>query len=193
MERKQQFERATKETSIKGNLSIDGKGKATVNTGIGFLNHMLDLIAFHSGFDLELNCQGDLDVCPHHTVEDIALSLGDAFNLALKDKKGIKRYSCVFLPMDETLSRTVLDISGRSYHVFSGEFDSGSIGALPTEMISHFFYSFSMAAKLTLHQEIIYGNNDHHKAEALFKGFGRALAESASINSNILPTSKGVL
>ena len=193
MQRKHKFERITKETNIRGNLVIEGRGKATIKTGIGFLDHMLDLFAFHSGFDLELTCKGDIEVCPHHSVEDIALSLGEAFNSALKDKKGIKRYSTVYLPMDETLSRTVLDISGRPFHVFLGEFKTELIGALPTEMIQHFFYSFSMAAKLTLHQEIVYGNNDHHKAESLFKGFAKALSEAVLIDSKSLPSSKGVL
>jgi imidazoleglycerol-phosphate dehydratase len=193
MIRTQSFERVTAETSIKGSLTIEGNGKSDLNTGIGFLDHMLDLFAFHSGFDLNLVCKGDLEVCPHHSVEDIALTLGEAFVLALAEKKGLKRYACVYLPMDETLSRTVLDISGRPFHLFKGGFESANIGALPTEMIKHFFYSFSMTSRLTLHQEIIYGENDHHKAESLFKGFGRALSESATICSDKLPSSKGVL
>ncbi len=193
MKRSQSFSRITKETNINGNLTLNGNGQTQIQTGIGFLDHMLDLFTFHSGFDLKLDCQGDLEVCPHHSVEDIAIVLGEAFDQALADKKGIKRYSSIYLPMDETLSRTVLDISGRPFHYFRGEFRTEKIGALPTEMIGHFFYSFATSAKLTLHQEIFYGENDHHKSESLFKGFGRALSESASIVSDEIPSSKGVL
>ncbi len=175
MSRKYKFERNTKETKIKGILELDGSGVAEINTGIGFLDHMLDLLAFHSGFNLELTCKGDLEVCAHHSIEDIALAIGKAFVEALGDKKGIRRYSHFYLPMDETLSRTVVDISGRPYHVFIGEFLTENVGTLPTEMIKHFFHSFAISAGLTLHQEIFYGENDHHKAESLFKGLGRCL------------------
>ncbi len=193
MERKISFKRKTSETSIEGVINLDGKGKAKISTGIGFLNHMLELFAFHSGFDLELNCKGDLDVCPHHSVEDIALIVGQSLSDVLGDRKGIKRYSTCFLPMDETLTRTVIDVSGRPYHIFKGCFEFENIGLLPTEMVKHFFYSFCMTSKITLHQEILYGENDHHKAESLFKGFARVLAEAATIDSERIPSSKGVL
>ena len=193
MSRQYRFERKTRETDIKGMLNLEGTGKTTIQSGIGFLDHMLDLLAFHSGFDLELTCKGDLEVCAHHTVEDIALILGEAFLTALGNKKGIRRYAQCFLPMDETLSRTVIDISGRPYHVFIGEFLTENIGTLPTEMIKHFFYSFSVTSKTTLHQEILYGENDHHKAESLFKGLGKSLSQAVEIISDQVPSSKGVL
>lgn len=187
------FERNTKETKIKGVLTLEGQGKGEIKTGIGFLNHMLELFAFHSGFNLKLVCNGDLDVCPHHSVEDTALALGNALVEALGDKTGIKRYASFYLPMDETLSRTVIDISGRPFHIFHGDFSTPTIGQLPTEMIKHFFYSFAIAAKLTLHQEIFYGENDHHKAESLFKGLGRCLAQAVSVVGASIPSSKGSL
>lgn len=193
MSRKNEFERKTKETEITGILNLEGSGKTAIRSGIGFLDHMLDLLAFHSGFDLELTCKGDLEVCAHHSVEDIALTLGEAFLAALGDKKGIQRYAHCFLPMDETLSRTVIDISGRPYHVFKGEFFTENIGTLPTEMIKHFFCSFSLTSKTTLHQEILYGENDHHKAESLFKGLGKCLVQAVEIVSDKVPSSKGVL
>lgn len=193
MKRKKKFERITKETEIKGSLLIKGTGKAKIDTGIGFLDHMLELFAFHSSFDLELTCKGDLNVCAHHSIEDIALTIGSAIFELLGDKKGITRYASCYLPMDETLTRTVVDISGRPYHVFIGSFKSELIGQLPTDMVEHFFYSFCVAAKINLHQEILYGENDHHKAESLFKGFARCLKESLEIKSGVIPSSKGVL
>jgi imidazoleglycerol-phosphate dehydratase len=193
MSRTHEFKRKTKETDIKGKLHLEGSGKTSIQTGIGFLDHMLDLLAFHSGFNLDLTCKGDLEVCAHHSIEDIALAIGEAFITALGDKKGIKRYAHCYLPMDETLSRTVIDISGRPYHVFKGEFSTENIGTLPTEMIKHFFYSFSAATKITLHQEILYGDNDHHKAESLFKGLGKCLVQAIDIVSDKIPSSKGML
>lgn len=193
MPRTSEFERNTKETQIKGKLNLDGTGKSKIATGIGFLDHMLDLFTFHSSFDIELTCKGDLEVCAHHSVEDIALALGNAFKIALDDKRGIQRYGNEYLPMDETLSRTVVDISGRPFHVFLGEFDTEAIGSLPTEMIQHYFHSFAVSAGLTLHQEILYGNNDHHKAESLFKGLGRCLRKAVRLVSNEVPSTKGIL
>ncbi len=193
MERASKFERKTLETQISGNLNIDGTGKVKAETGIGFLDHMLELFAFHSQFDLEVKCKGDLEVCAHHSIEDIALVLGTSFIEALGDRKGIARYATCFLPMDETLTRTVVDISGRPYHVFQGAFGSDNIGTLPTEMLKHFFYSFCITSKITLHQEIIYGDNDHHRAESLFKGLARCLAQAVTIDSERIPSSKGIL
>jgi imidazoleglycerol-phosphate dehydratase len=187
------FERNTNETKIKGVLALEGQGKGEIKTGIGFFDHMLELFAFHSSFNLKLVCNGDLDVCAHHSVEDIALAIGNALTEALGDKTGIRRYACEYLPMDETLSRTVVDISGRPFHVFKGSFSTPAIGQLPTEMIKHFFYSVAVSAKLTLHQEIFYGENDHHKAESLFKGFGRCLTQAVQIVGDEIPSSKGVL
>lgn len=193
MKRKLNFERVTRETDIKGSITINGKGVSEIDTGIGFLNHMLDLFAFHSGWDITVTCRGDLEVCAHHSVEDIALTLGKALDDLLGDRKGISRYAFSFLPMDEALTRTVVDVSGRPCHVFEGEFESDHIGELPTEMIRHFFYSFSMSARLTLHQAILYGDNDHHKAESLFKGFARCMADALSSTTSGVPSSKGVL
>lgn len=193
MKRESEFTRSTSETHITGKLDLSGEGKAEVQTGIGFLDHMLELWAFHSGFNLNLSCKGDLHVCAHHSIEDIAITLGSAVFNALGDRKGIARYATFFMPMDETLTRTIVDISGRAYHVFKGDFDTETIGEYPVEMTKHFFYSFATNAKLTLHQEVLYGENDHHRVESLFKGFGRALAEAVSITSDRIPSTKGVL
>ena len=191
--RSQTFDRKTKETHIQGSINLDGAGKADISTGVGFLDHMLELFTFHSGFDLTLKNDGDLEVDTHHSVEDIALALGDAVKTALGDCKGIARYATFYLPMDETLVRTSLDISGRAYHIFRGHYGGEMVGELPTEMATHFFKSFSDKAGFTLHQEILYGQNDHHKVEALFKGFGRALREAVAIVGDEVPSTKGVL
>jgi len=191
--RKNQKLRQTGETNIRVNLCVDGSGKRSIQTGIGFLNHMLELFTFHGHFDLELKCEGDLDVCPHHSIEDIAIVLGQALDNALGDRKNIARYACCYLPMDECLSRTVIDVSGRPYHVFNAHFETPMIGSCPTEMIPHFFYSLAINAKMTLHQDILYGQNDHHKAESLFKGLGRALHESVQLCQSGIPSTKGML
>ena len=193
MKQKKAFIRKTKETNIKGSLNLHGTGKAKIDSGIGFMDHMLELLAFHSGFDLEITCKGDLKVDPHHSIEDIAIIIGETFDVLLEERKGIKRYATCFLPMDETLTRTVVDLSGRPFHVFRGDFNSENLGGFPTGMVKHFFYSFSMRSKITLHQEIIYGENDHHKIESLFKGLAKSLASATAIVSNSVPSSKGVL
>jgi imidazoleglycerol-phosphate dehydratase len=191
--RTNQQKRQTGETNIQLNLCIDGSGKRDIRTGIGFLNHMLDLFAFHGKLDLELECKGDLDVCPHHSIEDIAIVLGQAFHHALGDRKRIARYAYCYLPMDECLSRTVIDVSGRPFHVIHAQFENSMIGTFPTEMIPHFFYSFAINSQITLHQNILYGQNDHHKAESLFKGLGRALHESVQFVQAGIPSTKGLL
>jgi len=193
MSRYSDFHRKTAETDIKGSLNLAGEGVNDIKSGIGFLDHMLELWAFHSGFNLTLSCEGDLHICAHHSIEDIAIALGTAFIEALGDRKGIARYATVFLPMDETLTRTVVDISGRPVHVFMGDLSTESIGDFPAEMTKHFFYSFATNAKLTLHQEILYGDNDHHRIESLFKGFGKALSQAVQVTSDRIPSSKGVL
>jgi len=193
MNRKTNFHRKTTETEIRGSLDLSGKGISDIKTGIGFLDHMLDLWTFHSGFDLTLECQGDLHVCAHHSIEDIAITLGAGFLEALTNHKGIKRFATVYLPMDETLTRTVVDVSGRPCHVFRGVFGTNQIGDFPVEMTQHFFQSFVSNAKLTLHQDILYGDNDHHKVESFFKGFGIALAQAVTLTSERLPSTKGVL
>lgn len=193
MARIQTFDRKTKETHVAGSINLDGSGKHEIKTGIGFLDHMLELFAFHSGFDLTLKNVGDLHIDAHHSVEDIALALGEAVHLALSDRKGIARYSSFYLPMDECLVRTVVDVSGRPFHVFRGFFGTPMAGELPTEMVAHFFKSFSDKAGLTLHQEIFYGENDHHKIEGLFKGLARALKEAVAVVGDEIPSSKGVI
>jgi len=193
MKRVSDFKRKTNETAITGNLDLDGNGESHIRTGIGFLDHMLELWAFHSGFNLVLNCDGDLHVCAHHSIEDIAIAMGEALFQALGDRKGIARYATCFMPMDETLTRTIIDISGRPYHIFNGQFDAMVIGEYPVEMTKHFFCSFATNARLTLHQEILYGDNDHHRVESLFKGLGRGLSQAVRITGNQIPSSKGVL
>lgn len=193
MKQKKTFNRKTKETNIKGSFNLKGSGRAKIESGVGFMDHMLELLAFHSGFDLELVCKGDLNVDPHHSIEDIAIIIGETFDELLGDRKGILRYATCFLPMDESLTRTVVDLSGRPYHIFRGDFQSENLGGFPTGMVKHFFYSFSMRSKITLHQEIIYGENDHHKIESLFKGLAKSLARASMVVSDAIPSSKGIL
>lgn len=185
--------RNTKETKITARLNLDGDGTSTIDTGIGFFNHMLTLFAFHSGFDLDVQAEGDLDVCDHHTVEDIGIMLGDLLTSALGDKKGIARYGNFFLPMDETLAQVTLDISGRPYFVYNCELKRDSIGTFSCEMVSEFLRAFANHAQVTLHVNVLYGENDHHKVEAIFKALGRALAQAVKVEGDRLPSSKGVL
>ena len=189
------IERITSETKIKLELNLDGSGKADVKTGIGFLDHMLDLWAFHGLFNLKLNCKGDLEIDAHHTTEDIALALGSALDEAVGEKKGIVRYGYSYLPMDEALLRVALDLSGRPEFVFSGEFAQSSIGHLDTQMIRHFFKSMAMSSRMTLHMSILYGINDHHKCEGLFKALGRALRQAVEIDPRRtgVASTKGIL
>ncbi len=189
------IERNTKETQIKLSLNLDGEGKADIDTGVGFFNHMLTLLAFHSGMDLEVKATGDLEVCDHHLVEDTGIALGKCFLEALGDKKGIKRYGTFFVPMDEALAQVSLDISGRSFLVFDCSFKRESIGTFSTEMTEEFFRSFAFNAGITLHSKVLYGENDHHKVEALFKALGRALKEAKTVDENnmVLPSTKGML
>ena len=189
------IERITSETKIKLELNIDGSGKTDVKTGIGFLDHMLDLFAFHGLFNLKLTCKGDLEIDAHHTTEDIAIALGSALDEAVGEKKGIVRYGFSYLPMDEALLRVALDLSGRPEFVFSGEFVQASIGSLDTQMIRHFFKSLAMSSKMTLHMSILYGINDHHKCEGLFKALGRALRQAVRIDPGRtgVASTKGIL
>ena len=176
------IERITKETKIKLELNLDGSGKTEIKTGIGFLDHMLNLWAFHGLFDLKIKCSGDLEIDAHHTTEDIALTLGSALAEAVGEKKGISRYGHAYVPMDEALIRAALDLSGRSEFVFSGEFSQQTIGQLDTQMITHFFRSLAMSSGMTLHMVILYGINDHHKCEGLFKALGRALRVAVELD-----------
>jgi imidazoleglycerol-phosphate dehydratase len=191
--RKAEINRETLETKVSVSLNIDGTGKSNINTGVGFLDHMLTLLSFHSQFDLSITCAGDLYVDDHHSVEDIGLALGAAFKEAIGDKKGIKRYASLFIPMDESLCRVALDISNRPTLVYNVDFQREKIGTIDTQNFKEFLKSFANEARLTLHLEVLYGENDHHKIEAVFKALARALQEAVTINSNELPSSKGVL
>lgn len=186
--------RKTNETSIELRIDLDGSGKSEISTGIGFFDHMLDLFAFHSRCDLKVKAEGDLNVCDHHTIEDIGITLGQAFKEAIGDKKGINRYGTFYVPMDETLALVSLDISNRPFVVFDCEFKREKVGEMATEMVVEFFRAFAFNAGITLHLKVIYGENDHHKIEALFKAFGRALKEAKHVREeNGLPSTKGKL
>lgn len=191
--RKATLRRTTGETDISITLTIDGKGNFEGTSGIGFFDHMLHLFARHSGMDMSLTCQGDLDVDNHHTIEDIGITLGEVFEKALGDKKGILRYGCFFCPMDEALSRIVLDLSGRPYLVFDVDIPVERIGSFETEMTREFFLAFANNAKMNLHMATLYGVNGHHIVESLFKGIGHALKEAVTIEGDTVLSTKGVL
>lgn len=191
--RKATLRRTTGETDISITLEIDGTGRFEGTSGIGFFDHMLHLLARHSGMDISLTCQGDLDVDNHHTIEDIGITLGEVFEKALGDKKGIHRYGCFFCPMDETLSRIVLDLSGRPYLVFDVDIPVERIGDFETEMTREFFLAFANNVKMNLHMATLYGVNGHHIVESLFKGIGHALKEAVTIEGDTVLSTKGVL
>ena len=179
-ERIAQIQRKTKETDIQVKLNLDGSGNSVINTGIGFFNHMLEGFSKHGFFDLNLNCEGDLAVDCHHTIEDCGIVLGNAIREALGDKSGIKRFGSCILPMDESLVLCAIDLSGRPYLVFDGEFTTEKIGYMDTEMVKEFFYAISYSAGMNLHIKVLTPGNNHHMAEAMFKAFARALAEAVS-------------
>lgn len=186
--------RKTNETDINISLNLDGTGTSNIKTGLNFFDHMLEQIARHGFVDLNLTCDGDLEVDEHHTIEDVAIALGETITKALGNKKGIERYAFV-LPMDEAQATVALDLSGRPFLLFEGEFTREYVGDLPTEMVKHFFYSLAMNLKATLHIEFK-GENDHHKIEAIFKGFARVLKTAVEKNPRIknqIPSSKGAL
>ena len=185
MERIGQVNRKTKETDIQASLSIDGTGKSMINNGIGFFNHMLEGFSKHGFFDLNLNCEGDLAVDGHHTVEDCGIVLGTAIKEALGDKVGIKRYGSFVLPMDETLVLCAVDLCGRPYLNYDASFTTERIGYLDTELIREFFYAVSYSAGMNLHIKVLDGGNNHHIAEAMFKAFGKALDEATTIDPRI--------
>lgn len=192
--RKASIARKTNETDISIEVNLDGTGKAEISTGLKFFDHMLDQIARHGLIDLKLKCDGDLEVDEHHTIEDVAIALGEVITKALGNKKGIERYGFV-LPMDETQATVAIDLSGRPYLVFNGDFQREYVGDLPTEMVKHFFYSLAMNLKATLHVSFA-GENDHHKIEACFKGLARSLKMAIEQNGRIIdqiPSSKGTL
>ena len=175
--------RRTAETDVSVSLTLDGTGKAAIATGVGFLDHMLELFARHGLFDLEVKVEGDLHVDQHHTTEDTGIAVGQAFLKALGDKKGIARYADLHLPMDETLSRVALDISGRPFLVFKAEFPAEKIGAFDTELVREWFQAFAMNGGVTLHVEALYGDNSHHIAESCFKGAGPGAAQGSGARS----------
>jgi imidazoleglycerol-phosphate dehydratase len=191
-----QVSRKTNETEIELRLNLDGSGQHSIDSGLPFLDHMLAQVAVHGLFDISLRAKGDLHIDPHHTLEDIALALGMAFRQALGEKKGIVRMASYEVPMDESLARVVLDFSGRPYCVFLGEWTLPSVGGIPNTLFQHFFESFAQTAGCNLHTQIVYGRDDHHKAEALFKAFGRALDQAVRIDERrrgVVPSSKGIL
>jgi imidazoleglycerol-phosphate dehydratase/histidinol-phosphatase len=192
--RKASLKRKTNETDISIDINLDGTGKSDISTGLSFFDHMLDQIARHGLIDLTLKCDGDLEVDEHHTIEDVAIALGEIISKALGNKKGIERYGFV-LPMDEAQATVALDLSGRPYLVFEGKFEREYVGDLPTEMVKHFFYSLAMNLKATIHVSFD-GENEHHKIEACFKGLARALKMAIERNGrikNLVPSSKGTL
>lgn len=194
MTRSSKIERNTNETKISLSMNLDGEGKSSIDTGVGFFDHMLNLFAFHGKLDLEVKAKGDLYVCDHHTIEDIGIAMGQAFKEAIGDKNGINRYGTFYIPMDETLALASLDISNRPYLVFDCDFNREKVGQMATEMVIEFFRAFAFNAGITLHLKVLYGENDHHKIEALFKAFGRALKEAKTVkNENGMPSTKGTL
>ena len=191
--RKADIHRKTGETDISISLSIDGKGRFEGTTGIGFFDHMMNLLACHSGMDISISCKGDLEVDNHHTIEDLGIALGDVFLKALGDKKGIRRYGAFFCPMDETLSRIVLDLSGRPYFVYDVKIPVERIGTFETEMTREFFLAFAMHGMMNLHMACLYGENGHHIVESLLKGLGHALKEAVTVEGGRVLSTKGVL
>jgi imidazoleglycerol-phosphate dehydratase len=185
MTRQAEIKRATKETNIRVALDIDGEGKSAISTGVPFLDHMLELFARHGLFDLEIACKGDLHIDDHHSVEDTAICLGQAFAEALGDKMGIARYGAAYTPMDETLARAVVDLSGRSYLVYKVRNTRDRIGTFSVELAEHFWHSFAEHCKCNLHIEVFYGRNQHHIIEAVFKSAARALSQATRIDERI--------
>lgn len=185
MARSATITRNTRETKITVTLNLDGTGKADLRTGIGFFDHMLDGFARHGLFDLTVRCEGDLQVDCHHTIEDIGIALGAALRQALGDKAGITRYGSCMLPMDETLALCAVDLGGRPYFVYDAHFDTPACGGMDTQMAREFFYAVSYAAMMNLHLKVLYGENDHHKLEALFKAFAKALDAATQTDPRI--------
>ncbi|MDR1134795.1 MAG: imidazoleglycerol-phosphate dehydratase HisB [Clostridiales Family XIII bacterium] len=188
-----EVQRTTKETDVKVKLNLDGAGAAEIETGIGFFDHMLTALAVHSGFDIYISCKGDIFVDGHHTIEDVGITVGQAFAKALGDKDGISRYGNSSIPMDEALASCAVDVSGRDYLVFNGRFQYARMGRMETQMVKEFFKAFASNARLTLHINILYGENDHHKCEAVFKAFAHALGEAAAVMGSGTLSTKGSL
>jgi imidazoleglycerol-phosphate dehydratase len=196
LKRQATVERSTKETSIKAGVDIDGTGKADIATGIGFLDHMLEQLARHSLIDIELEAKGDLHIDFHHTTEDSGIVLGQAIAKAMGSKQGIARYASVHLPMDDTLTRVAIDVSGRPYLVWKVAFSQPKIGEMDTELFREWFQAFAQHAGITLHVETLYGENNHHIAETCYKGLARALRQALTIDprqQGRVPSTKGTL
>jgi imidazoleglycerol-phosphate dehydratase len=194
--RKSNIQRDTKETRISGALTLEGKGRYNISTGIRFFDHMLELFTKHGGFDLDLKCEGDLDVDQHHTVEDVGIVLGQLFTQALGDRKGINRAGYFVLPMDETLAVVAVDIGGRPALVYKDKVKVRMVGDLQTELVYDFFDGFVANAKANLHAKVLYGRSNHHKIEAIFKCFARAMKFAVSTDKRLkdqLPSTKGLL
>jgi imidazoleglycerol-phosphate dehydratase len=185
MSRKTEIKRQTTETDVQITLDLDGAGQGHIDTGVPFLDHMLELFSRHGLFDLEVKCQGDLRIDDHHSVEDIAICLGQAFIQALGDKRGIVRYGAAYVPMDETLARAVVDLSGRFYLVYQVKNPRDKIGTLSVELVEHFWRSFAEHCKCNLHIELLYGRNQHHIIEAVFKSTARALSQAVREDKRI--------
>lgn len=188
--------RKTNETAINVSINLDGTGTHTMATGIGFFDHMLDQLSRHSLIDMDVRCEGDLHIDFHHTVEDVGIALGQAISQALGDKKGIRRYASCDLPMDGTLTRAAIDVSGRPFLVFKAEFTRDKVGEFDTELFREFFQAFAMNAGITLHLENFYVDNNHHLAESMFKAVARALRDAVEIDprtADRVPSTKGVL
>jgi imidazoleglycerol-phosphate dehydratase len=196
MKRKAKISRKTKETSIAVEVNIDGKGKYKIDTGIGFLDHMLEQLSKHSLMDITVKAKGDTHIDLHHTTEDTGIAIGEAINKAAGNRRGIKRYASTMIPMDETLSRVSLDVSNRPYLIWKVDLKVEKLGEMDTELFKEWFQAFSQAAGITLHVENIYGENSHHKIESCYKGLARSLKEAFMIDSRIknsVPSTKGKL
>jgi imidazoleglycerol-phosphate dehydratase len=194
--RKAEISRQTRETQIRLALNLDGSGKSAARTGVGFFDHMLDLLARHSLIDMSVDAKGDLEVDAHHTVEDVGIVLGQAIEKALGDKRGIYRYGWAIVPMDESLAQVAIDLSGRPAFVFKVEFPRGTIGEFPVELVEEFWKSVATNARMNLHVTVPYGTNNHHISEAIFKAAAKALRQAVSHdprNSDAVPSTKGSL
>jgi imidazoleglycerol-phosphate dehydratase len=194
-ERRATVKRVTNETQIELTLDLDGSGQADIDTGVGFFDHMLHHVAVHGLFDLSVRATGDLHIDAHHTVEDVAIAFGQALAQALGDRRGIVRMGAAYVPMDEALARVVIDLSGRPYAVIEAAFDAPVLGTMPTSLVAHVFESIAFNGGLNLHAHVLYGRDDHHKAEALFKALGRALDAATRIDGRRggVPSTKGTL
>jgi imidazoleglycerol-phosphate dehydratase len=194
-DRTAQISRQTQETKIRLSLNLDGSGKVSAETGVGFFNHMLDLLSRHSLIDIDVHAEGDLDVDAHHTVEDVGIALGQALEKALGDKKGINRYGWAIVPMDESLAQVAIDLSGRAAFVFNATFNGPKIGMFDTELVAEFFKAFCANARMNLHIAVPYGQNNHHISEAIFKATAKALRQAVSLDprNTGVPSTKGSL